>query len=81
MVQVFWKLVPFLIGGERGIRTLGKFNPTHEFQSCALDQLSHLSNYNTCVFYQIKIKMSSIKLKIIFFGSVWILIQEIKRLT
>ena len=33
-------------GGERGIRTLGEFNPTHDFQSCALDQLSHLSKLN-----------------------------------
>ena len=30
-------------GGEREIRTLGTFDSSHDFQSCALDQLSHLS--------------------------------------
>ena len=34
-------------GGERGIRTLGtRFVGTHDFQSCAFDQLSHLSMIN-----------------------------------
>ena len=33
----------FLFGGERGIRTLERFHPLHDFQSCAFDQLSHLS--------------------------------------
>ena len=30
-------------GGERGIRTLGTIASTHDFESCAFDQLSHLS--------------------------------------
>ncbi len=30
-------------GGERGIRTLDTVPRIHDFQSCALDQLSHLS--------------------------------------
>ena len=25
-------------GGGRGIRTLGEFNPSHDFESCALNQ-------------------------------------------
>ena len=33
-------------GGESGIRTHGEYYPTHDFQSCALDQLSHLSIKN-----------------------------------
>ena len=33
----------FQFGGEREIRTLGTFDSSHDFQSCALDQLSHLS--------------------------------------
>ena len=32
-----------LSGGEREIRTLGTCYSSHDFQSCALDQLSHLS--------------------------------------
>ena len=34
---------PSRFGGEKGIRTLGDVSATHDFQSCALDQLSHLS--------------------------------------
>lgn len=30
-------------GGESGIRTRGTFNSSHDFQSCAFNQLSHLS--------------------------------------
>lgn len=42
-------------GGEKGIRTLDTVPRIHDFQSCALDQLSHLSNcmckasYGTCI--------------------------------
>ena len=39
----------FLLGAERGIRTLGTFYRTHDFQSCALGQLSHLC---TPIFYR-----------------------------
>ena len=31
------------VGGEKGIRTLDTISSIHDFQSCALDQLSHLS--------------------------------------
>ena len=34
---------PCFLGGERGIRTLERIPPLHDFQSCAFDQLSHLS--------------------------------------
>ena len=43
------------LGGEKGIRTLDTVPRIHDFQSCALDQLSHLSNcmckasYGTCI--------------------------------
>ena len=33
----------FLFGGEGEIRTLERFYPLHDFQSCALDQLSDFS--------------------------------------
>ena len=33
----------FLFGGEKGIRTLDTVPRIHDFQSCAFDQLSHLS--------------------------------------
>ena len=33
----------FCFGGEGGIRTLERFYPLHDFQSCALDQLSDFS--------------------------------------
>ena len=36
-------LSAFLFGGEKGIRTLDTVPRIHDFQSCALDQLSHLS--------------------------------------
>ena len=32
-----------ICGGEKGIRTLDTVPRIHDFQSCALDQLSHLS--------------------------------------
>ena len=35
----FWDF----FGGEKGIRTLDTVPRIHDFQSCALDQLSHLS--------------------------------------
>ena len=37
-------------GGEKGIRTLDTVPRIHDFQSCALDQLSHLSTFNYSVF-------------------------------
>ena len=36
-------ILTFLYGGEKGIRTLDTVPRIHDFQSCALDQLSHLS--------------------------------------
>lgn len=33
----------FSFGGEKGIRTLEYIPALHDFQSCAFDQLSHLS--------------------------------------
>lgn len=33
-------------GGKMGIRTPERFYTLHDFQSCALDQLSHLSTYS-----------------------------------
>ena len=33
----------FIFGGEKGIRTLEYIPALHDFQSCAFDQLSHLS--------------------------------------
>ncbi len=33
------------LGGENEIRTHGTFQCSHDFQSCALDQLSHLSEF------------------------------------
>ena len=36
-------LSAFLFGGEKGIRTLVTVPRKHDFQSCAFDQLSHLS--------------------------------------
>ena len=40
---IFYDSKASLCGGaERGIRTLGTFYRTHDFQSCALGQLSHL---------------------------------------
>ena len=33
----------YFCGGEKGIRTLDTISSIHDFQSCALDQLSHLS--------------------------------------
>ena len=33
----------YFIGGEKGIRTLDTVPRIHDFQSCAFDQLSHLS--------------------------------------
>ena len=46
------------LGGEKGIRTLDTVPRIHDFQSCAFDQLSHLSTgllkialkYNTTYF-------------------------------
>ena len=35
-----------LFGGKMGIRTPERFYTLHDFQSCALDQLSHLSTYS-----------------------------------
>ncbi len=32
----------YFVGAERGIRTLDTIPSIHDFQSCALDQLSHL---------------------------------------
>ena len=40
-IPPFW--VVFLFGGEGEIRTLERFYPLHDFQSCALDQLSDFS--------------------------------------
>ena len=50
----------FSFGAEKGIRTLVTVPRKHDFQSCALDQLSHLCkplDYNTpfCVALQAKI--------------------------
>ena len=36
----------FCFGGEGGIRTHERFYPLHDFQSCALDQLSDFSVFN-----------------------------------
>ena len=36
------KLGAFFVGAEKGIRTLDTVPRIHDFQSCALDQLSHL---------------------------------------
>lgn len=33
----------FSYGGEKGIRTPDRVTPIHDFQSCAFDQLGHLS--------------------------------------
>ena len=33
----------FFVGGEKGIRTPDRVTPIHDFQSCAFDQLGHLS--------------------------------------
>ncbi len=37
------KFATAVFGGEKGIRTLVTVPRKHDFQSCALDQLSHLS--------------------------------------
>ena len=56
----------FLFGAEKGIRTLVTVPRKHDFQSCALDQLSHLCkplDYNTpfCVALQAKICIGAAK--------------------
>ena len=39
-----------MFGGEKGIRTLEYIPALHDFQSCAFDQLSHLSTvYNLLI--------------------------------
>ena len=55
-----FKRMDFSFGAEKGIRTLVTVPRKHDFQSCALDQLSHLCkplDYNTpfCIALQAKI--------------------------
>ncbi len=45
--------------GERGIRTLGDISATFDFESSALDQLSHLSNDEVGVLWGDRGTMSS----------------------
>ncbi len=48
------------IGGELGIRTLGRVTPAHDFQSCPLDQLGQLSmlSHNTLPGSELSIRLA-----------------------
>jgi hypothetical protein len=47
-----------LVGGERGIRTLDRFNPTHAFQACDFSRSSiSPDKFLFLIFYKMQIKI------------------------